>query len=1084
MRKPLFLTVGCVIGLWMWGQNRVGNDQKRIDFNKSAPQFIDPSVSKMHQVSQFGMTHYTGRANISIPIYTIKEGNITIPIALNYDTSGVKAIEQASNVGLNWSLSGTGSVIRSIKGVDDFAFVGIRLARYGLWRDRIRTLYSTSPYNEQNVGWMYLKQPLPEKDLLFPIEAMNALYRDPEADEYIVSAPGLTTRFIFDQDRNPINLNAKNHKIYTQVGNIDEYHNYDLYDGLTETHLTQQLSNMPYRYYLKDVKDIEIINTQGIRYKFNVHDIVQSVDIFSPYLGNRWGGSIYSRHELNQFVFKYQHEYVNAHHLKTITDIASGKKIEYIYEKYQRRSNDYDYNNKIEEEFLKGPFTLEKAADRLVMNPSVHRLKEIRFPKGKVVFTYGLSRRDWQGEKAITSIQIYNSDDVLLKSFELFYSYFSNHINRKPFHGAYYTRLKLMGINIKGGKSKQVQHYSFEYNEEKPIPPRFYVNADYMGYINKNTEDFTQKEIPKVYYSLNHGMNSVLPFKKFSSNGTLVVNPSGFSLEPNERYAKLGILKKIIHPTGGTNELEYELNRFQLEGKEYYGAGLRVKKQIISDGNGHYIEENYDYTDQGKTTGRFNGPFPVFGSVHLNGSGDYTSTHDPDLSREVSIILYERPKNGYQLFSNNFVGYNKVTVTQKGIDHTMKGKTVYEYTNIDEYPIVYSNIYVADAPFDGNVWGCAAFSHFKEESNVISIRDHVISLKIGFSYKNGGLPIRVTTPIYKLGHLKKVQTFNAFNDLLKEKNIIYQLFTNKKYPYKVCYNPFSFSNDKYLPAVIAYIKSSYDAYAFLKESEQATEWFDGEKIEQETRNTYNEQSFLQSQTTTNSKNQIIETTYQYAHDLSDQRLIDENRIATPLKTTVKKDGKILSQQQTKYSTFKTSKKEGKEVVKSILIEPKTPQEKEFYEREKRMAAYDGSLYLPQFVLAKKGSVALSENHDKKITYDRYDAKGNLLQYHTENGLTTSLLWDNKGEYPIAKVEGAAYSQISRYQSHPEDLRTALPKARVTTYTYRPLVGITSITKPNGQKERYEYDEFNRLKTVKDHKGKILRQYEYHYRNSK
>jgi YD repeat-containing protein len=52
---------------------------------------------------------------------------------------------------------------------------------------------------------------------------------------------------------------------------------------------------------------------------------------------------------------------------------------------------------------------------------------------------------------------------------------------------------------------------------------------------------------------------------------------------------------------------------------------------------------------------------------------------------------------------------------------------------------------------------------------------------------------------------------------------------------------------------------------------------------------------------------------------------------------------------------------------------------------------------------------------------------------------------------------------------------------VTTYTYDPLIGVTSITDPKDYTVYYEYDDFNRLKQVKDADGKILSENEYNYK---
>jgi YD repeat-containing protein len=52
---------------------------------------------------------------------------------------------------------------------------------------------------------------------------------------------------------------------------------------------------------------------------------------------------------------------------------------------------------------------------------------------------------------------------------------------------------------------------------------------------------------------------------------------------------------------------------------------------------------------------------------------------------------------------------------------------------------------------------------------------------------------------------------------------------------------------------------------------------------------------------------------------------------------------------------------------------------------------------------------------------------------------------------------------------------------MTTYTYEPLVGITSSTDERNNTTYYEYDQFNRLTNIRDQKGNILKNTKYHYR---
>src|SRR5690606_35765115 len=95
------------------------------------------------------------------------------------------------------------------------------------------------------------------------------------------------------------------------------------------------------------------------------------------------------------------------------------------------------------------------------------------------------------------------------------------------------------------------------------------------------------------------------------------------------------------------------------------------------------------------------------------------------------------------------------------------------------------------------------------------------------------------------------------------------------------------------------------------------------------------------------------------------------------------------------------------------------------------------------------------------------------------------------EYPVAKVENATLAAVKaaltttdlnnlKSATYSQDrhnmvtilnkIRTGLPNALVTTYTYDPLVGVTSITDPKGYTTYYDYDAFKRLEWVRDANG--------------
>ena len=114
------------------------------------------------------------------------------------------------------------------------------------------------------------------------------------------------------------------------------------------------------------------------------------------------------------------------------------------------------------------------------------------------------------------------------------------------------------------------------------------------------------------------------------------------------------------------------------------------------------------------------------------------------------------------------------------------------------------------------------------------------------------------------------------------------------------------------------------------------------------------------------------------------------------------------------------------------------------------------------------------------------------------GKDYAYLWAYGGQYPVAKIEGATSTEVSGWlgstavialvqnstsvESVLSNMRNTLSSkgVLVTTYTYTPGVGMTSVTAPNGQKTTYTYDSLNRLSQVRDDNSQIVNLYDYNY----
>ena len=131
--------------------------------------------------------------------------------------------------------------------------------------------------------------------------------------------------------------------------------------------------------------------------------------------------------------------------------------------------------------------------------------------------------------------------------------------------------------------------------------------------------------------------------------------------------------------------------------------------------------------------------------------------------------------------------------------------------------------------------------------------------------------------------------------------------------------------------------------------------------------------------------------------------------------------------------------------------------------------------------------------EAQTTTYRYDSEGNARQVTGPDGVPTAFVWGYDRSLPVAQVVGATFSQVEGQlgsdfhagaqglsEAQAQTLRGALKPAQVTTYTYDPLVGMTSQTDANGRTTTYSYDALNRLEGIKNDEGQVVQKLEYQY----
>ena len=209
---------------------------------------------------------------------------------------------------------------------------------------------------------------------------------------------------------------------------------------------------------------------------------------------------------------------------------------------------------------------------------------------------------------------------------------------------------------------------------------------------------------------------------------------------------------------------------------------------------------------------------------------------------------------------------------------------------------------------------------------------------------------------------------------------------------------------------------------------------------------------------------MISTSYKYPYDYSTsvyQNMVARNILTPVIETTVNKGSTATEKTTVNYSSY---------------------------------TGTSGTLYRPANVMktrSRTGSTITDQ-----LTFTTYDRKGNLVAGKDWDGQQKVYVWGYNGAYIVAEVTGVTLSAVTGANSSLSGIATnplagALPSAaetalrnlsnaRVVTYDYRPLVGISKITDVTGRTTTYNYDNEGRLSTVVDSNGHVVEKHDYNY----
>ncbi|WP_440880302.1 hypothetical protein [Tenacibaculum sp. C7A-26P2] len=1096
--------IKCIIQfIWMifffknaFSQSKLSKFSSDHFYDNAVQKITSPDASAFHESKISSLNGASGRASINVPLYQINQGGVTIPIQLNYISSGVKVNSLASNVGLNWSLDAGGSITKVIKGFEDFSMVFAdafrdkfpdepaitnecgdtqlcQFERKLKYDDFDRAKETLRGSTIKSIGWLvggkdqsiqdFFGYEKNSKDTIVTKDLFKRLVtkQDPYPDLFLVNAPGLNTKFTHKKDKTPFEIDYQGNQIVTSIGKSNVIPFLDVFENTNMPAIIQKFHGSKPR-AITCINNIEITSNNGIKYGFSVLDANQYVTRGA------------SRQELSDGDAHVSSQEITTYHLSYIKD-NNGDKIEFKYQAYQTAPRMYSKSQNYEittnEKFY--PLGLPNITE--VFYPQLHRLTKIKFKNGVVDFIYSHKRKDVIGDRALTNVIVKNNSRRLIKKYTLNYDYFvanTNNCNKPEC-----LRLKLKTVQEENIFGETLPPYQFFYDETR-LPEFGATTVDYLGYANGIKDSYENDKHPSVYmepptlyFSYNKKRFSFSPFKIFDDS----YKTKGRDISSNLKYTKAGTLVRIKKPTGANQYFTYELNTFSTPTvKNISAAGLRLKKQRIEDEKKHVkLLEEYFYEDEkGYSSGVINN-LPLFGDIRV--THDFANNSRFDVQNgikqgKLDIRVYSSSKNQVKLADGNNIIYSRVIV-KNGINN---GVTEKEFSTANEFPV--------EEPELQDYFGGEIFDK-----------------EIKRSFENGAHFSFLNNNDVKLGKLTKKTIRDAEGKIVKKEthNYTYQLFDAMNQTVEMSKSqivPVSGPRDfklKFFPKIFSHRN--------LKTvSESKTHYTDG-VIDSKTEMVYDPlYPFVKKRKTQIAKEETLVVKNYYPNDVINSGSIGHELLSNEALNAIN----LLKQKRRLGTAVQTESYRDDHLLSTQRINFKN---------------WGSGIIAPRNVKISKENNALETG-----VKQTFDTNGNLVEIAKNKGVPVCYIYGYNNSFPVAKVEGARLEDIpetyiteiknasnrdydrtldtknkqgvvTSYVGYEGQLRKALnklyslsslAKAVITVYTYDPLIGITSTTDTRKRTTYYDYDTFNRLQYVKNQEGEVLTQYCYNYKGEK
>lgn len=1124
MKKTIIL-VSALLAIHTFAQQdeRVNNPAE-FQVNITPP---SPEAYKLGTYGNIPVGMFTGTPNTDIPIINYAPEINNVPIKLNYSSSGIRVDEQSGLVGLGWKLAVGGVITRVVRGIAD--------------EKSNPNISFSNPPDLDSIG-------VEDNNVRTYLQAVSAGSVDSEPDIYYANFGNNSFSFVLDKRGFPVMISQQNVQIEKDTANSqfiitieDGTKYYFAEKEITTNSQTGGGHNIPktnisawYLTKIKDVQDQEIyfeyeertyttvlsrsqtltMTPPGANYAIingqgnctNGYSMPPTISAAMTNLQNvkgkrlkriyssstSLGEILFSYNQLltdesgqvseikkmlnstviESYTFSYTKTTNERIFLNEITEIKSGRKYSFEYIDSQQAparlsySRDtYGYyngkNNSVLVPQLNEPVIGEAVyigADQSIVEENAKKglLKKIIYP------TKGYSLFDYESN-TVGGIRIVTPSKTAAQL----------QVNRAVIQG---PNNKVEDEVIIDNKRNQYMLIS--------------LSGDYNSDECEGISDDTGFHHVAGYSAIDLNTNQpVLSISGNSCPGFGIIPPGVSTANPVRGYSQRCLtttkgqkikfkLTANYRCTIGSLNINYIPDVDQEIPDNIPVGGLRVKEIASYDAAGTPpIIKKYDYNtgNLGMSSG-IQVEKPYF--IDRSTSGKFCNVDNSEFMGFPYINVSS--DNLSPLYPSHPAFFYKSVIESTGTDG---GYTLHEFsTEIDSYGKIIQGVDIKSTPWTNFGWNNGrelAAKYYDKNNSLLRKIESEYEQDSSRKYSVRGLRVRTdydlltfipdptrvcTSEDVNFKYTETDCTANHFHTFYNNRCITEGAVNVDKIVYDECYGKpvgtsFNHSGIVNNLSIIQYDNFSY--FTFLK-SQKTTDYLNGQELKSETQYFYNNPKHVQltSKKTIDPELSANETSFQYAHEKNNQLMIGKNMVGIPLETTVT--------QMTGSTTKMLSKTE-------TVYPPSLPN------------VATGNFVLP--VSVKYFDVLDTTAASTDVTYDKYDNKGNLLQYTTKDGVPVSILWGYNQTLPIAKVEGIAYSAIENTQpwmsaasdteatnpSQEADLLDTYERFRklsilsdklVTTFTYDPLIGVTSITPPSGIRELYVYDTANRLREVK------------------